>query len=260
MDRFEHNCISYWLPKINQIVPTPTTVLVTLDRDIGHALFKAFDGEEIGPDGHKWINESLRPAVDVVGLPCFLRTGQTSHKHNWKETCYVTDVDRLTHHVLALIEFSEICDMFGLPWHTWAVRKMLPTKPLAVLPAYGDMPLCRELRCFVRDGELQCAHPYWPPVAIEQGFPFVSKAAAMFGDVEPPPRMLPSDFDELVRQATTFTEEELTIAIGLAKKAGAAVGGYWSVDVLDTERGWYVTDMAIGENSWHWPECEHAHA
>jgi hypothetical protein len=40
-----------------------------------------------------------------------------------------------------------------------------------------------------------------------------------------------------------------------AKAAGCAVGGAWSVDILETKRGWFVTDMAEAEKSFHWPEC-----
>lgn len=32
----------------------------------------------------------------------------------------------------------------------------------------------------------------------------------------------------------------------------------WSVDVLETRRGWFVTDMAEAARSFHWPGCEHA--
>jgi hypothetical protein len=49
------------------------------------------------------------------------------------------------------------------------------------------------------------------------------------------------------------TERQLT---DLANAAGRAVGGAWSIDVLETRRGWYVTDMAEAASSWHeWPEC-----
>ena len=34
------------------------------------------------------------------------------------------------------------------------------------------------------------------------------------------------------------------------------MGGHWSVDILETERGWYVTDMALAPRSWHWPHCK----
>ena len=41
----------------------------------------------------------------------------------------------------------------------------------------------------------------------------------------------------------------------LASAAGKAVGGEWSVDILETRRGWYITDMAEAYKSWHWEGC-----
>jgi hypothetical protein len=49
------------------------------------------------------------------------------------------------------------------------------------------------------------------------------------------------------------TERALT---ELANAARQAVGGAWPIDVLETRCGWYVTDMAEAEKSWHeWPDC-----
>jgi hypothetical protein len=33
------------------------------------------------------------------------------------------------------------------------------------------------------------------------------------------------------------------------------IEGEWSVDCLWTDRGWYVTDMAVAATSYHWPAC-----
>lgn len=44
----------------------------------------------------------------------------------------------------------------------------------------------------------------------------------------------------------------------LAAHAGSVVGGAWSVDILETERGWMVTDMAEAHKSFHWEGCPHA--
>ena len=42
----------------------------------------------------------------------------------------------------------------------------------------------------------------------------------------------------------------------LVRCAGCAVGGgRWSVDVLETERGWFITDMAQAHVSHHWEGC-----
>ena len=31
---------------------------------------------------------------------------------------------------------------------------------------YGNMPLVKEVRAFIRGGQVVCAHPYWPPGAV----------------------------------------------------------------------------------------------
>ena len=36
----------------------------------------------------------------------------------------------------------------------------------------------------------------------------------------------------------------------LASQAGKACGGQWSVDLLETDRGWYITDMAEAVKSY----------
>lgn len=57
------------------------------------------------------------------------------------------------------------------------------------------------------------------------------------------------DYDALCRMDN---EAELS---SLAAAAGRAVGGAWSVDLLETSRGWFVTDMAEAGSSWHWDGC-----
>ena len=50
-------------------------------------------------------------------------------------------------------------------------------------------------------------------------------------------------------------DEECAL-IALAEKASRAVGGAWSIDLLETRRGWVLTDMAEAHRSWHdWPDC-----
>jgi hypothetical protein len=93
------------------------------------------------------------------------------------------------------------------------------------------MPLCREFRFFVADGEVRCSHPYWPTEAIEQGG--ASPALSV----------------ELARP------ENYGAAAELAQRVSRAIEGAWSVDILETKRGWFVTDMAEAEKSFHWEGC-----
>jgi hypothetical protein len=56
-----------------------------------------------------------------------------------------------------------------------------------------------------------------------------------------------------MRSLDVETERKLT---EYANSAGCAVGGAWSTDLLETRRGWMVTDMAEAHKSWHdWPDC-----
>ncbi len=226
-------CMSYWLPKLEAAdVPVPLTVLVPMAPDAYADVFNVFEGKPLRGPATDFLRK-LEVTAGAIGYPAFLRTGMTSGKHGWARTCYLTDPAQLLSHVASLVEFSECASLLGLPCDWWAVRELLPTIPLAVCPRYEGMPACREFRCFVADGEVICMHPYWPTEALERG-----------GVTDP---------ERIAAQLASCPDEPAVRA--LAARAGAAVGGEWSVDVLETARGWFVTDMAEAAKSWHWLGC-----
>lgn len=229
------NCLSFWYPKIEAAgLPVPKTEIVR------HG---------------SWMIGELRQAAETVGgYPVFLRTGHGSGKHRWNETCYVPDREAMPDHVAALVEWSATAGVNGLPTDVWAVREMLPTKPVLTLPAYGGMPLCREFRVFVRDAEVLCSHPYWPWASVKRGFPINTKQPPEFADdwLE---RIIPPGAKDKWKNLCRLNPFENLKIEQLASRAGAAVGGEWSVDLLETDRGWMVIDMAVASESWHWPGC-----
>jgi hypothetical protein len=189
---------------------------------------------------------ALRKAMSAIAEsgPWFLRTGMTSGKHGWKDCCFLDHSSKLEDHVAHLVEFSALAQIIGLPTDVWAVREFLPTSPVMALPRYGDMPLTREYRGFIRDGAVACVHPYWPVRAIRDGFgsglgrnEAEKRARELFNDL----------YGEISEDATVL----------LRHTAEAFCGdGAWSVDVLETTRGWYVTDMAEAHRSFHYEGCE----
>ncbi len=238
----DRNCISFWLPKLIEAgLPVPKTELVRMPSEALESIYHIMDGK-LSTGARPFLHE-LTLAVEKMRYPCFLRTGHTAGKHEWNRTCYVTIRAQIFNHVIALIEHSALVDMIGLPCDVWAVREFLPIQPLATCPRFGGMPVCREYRTFVEDGNIRCVHPYWPREALQQGG-LPNEEAARIADV-------------LLRPPLTYTDPT-GHCFALARRAGEAVGGAWSVDLLETARGWYVIDMAEADRSWHWEGCPHA--
>lgn len=246
------NCISYWFPRLQAAgLQVPKTQIVKADCELSSLL----DGQI--PDGFEVFLAALTEAVKSIGAPCFLRTGQGSGKHQWSETCHVTDIDLLSRHVAALVEWSHLVDFMGLPHNVWAVRELLPTTPIATLPMYKGFPLTREFRFFVSDGVVICHHCYWPKKAAEEGFDYADGAAGLEVDDESP-RKLPADWETAYQQMSILWPREAVELMKLASAAGKALAGNWSVDILETKRGWYITDVAEAARSFHWDGCPKA--
>lgn len=233
----DKTALSFWFPVLEAAgLPVPKTIMLDMPVKAQECIWKAFDGE----DGDEEQSAALKTFIWRVGnaarghgIPAFLRTDHTSGKHNWRRTCYLDSDDARTigAHVFAIAEFSEICDMVGLPWSRWAVREYLPIIPLATCPNYEGMPVCREFRFFVDGGQVKCWHPYWPDNAIEQG------------------GVAPDSFD-------AWRLYQISADVGaLAARVAGAIDGAWSVDILETKRGWFVTDLAEASKSYHWEGC-----
>lgn len=239
----DKNCLSYWFPRLsNAGVPVPITEIIHASRQEVRDLWNVFDGKPIGSFGLELITR-VEQACDRFGYPCFLRTGQTSNKHDWKNNCFVTERESIRDRIIRLVEFSEMCDFVGLLTNVWVVREMLPTKPLATLPRYGNFPLVPEVRCFVKSGNVICHHPYWPQDSIEAGYErhVDQELSAML-------------FRESVRCVYDAQSEWMPLAKNVAK--AFADDESFSVDLLPTLNGWHVTDMAIAARSFHWPDCK----
>lgn len=235
----QRNCLSNWFQRLQAAaVPVPRTEIV----HTALPLWKYFGDGGTSLDALQAFFDELTAAVQRIGTPCFLRTGQGSGKHQWKDCCYLADVADLKSHVAALVEWSASAGFLGLPCDVWCVREMLPVEPVAVLDKYGDMPLVPELRFFIRDGQVICKHHYWPAGAICKGF-----------SIEP------DNIGEIIEDSrdvyTADGGSALSLAIHVAKAFRG--DGAWSVDVLLTKRGFYVTDMADAGESFHWPGCVH---
>lgn len=225
-------CLSNWFPPVEKSgVPVPKTHIIKTDV----RLLELLEGEMPPPRGYPEFRDTLAYAARSLGLPVFLRTGQTSNKHDWLDTCYLQNIKKLDSHIYKLLEFSECVDILGLDYDVWAVREMLPTTP--IFHHWNWLPITKERRYFVSDGEVVCHHPYW----IRDAFGFLRYAEEM-----------------ALAELNTETKTEIAELKKLAKRAGGVLPGNWSLDFLETKKGWFLIDAAPAEYSWHHPRCEKA--
>jgi hypothetical protein len=222
------NSLSYWFPKLQSIdVPVPRTKIIKTDVDFGPLL----DGEEAG-GAHEFL-EGIKEEASNFGLPLFLRTGHTSAKHSWKNSCYVETVESLSRSVFELIEYSAMA-FPCLPWDEWVLREFLDLDT-RFIAFHGDMPINNERRYFIENGEIICRHPYWPSEAFE-----ITRTSTE-GWREILAEMNSEEAPEL---------EELTLRVA------SVFNGGWSVDWAKSKAGvWYAIDMAMAGDSYHWQGC-----
>ena len=217
------NDITFWYPRLFHLkFPMPKTIIIYTNVDMER--FSC--GEE--PEGLDEFLKEIKSAVKKIGLPVFLKTGYTSNKHDWENSCFIPDLKDLKGHIFNLVEFSAIptIDRF-MTCDFWAVREIIKTKPYFTYFS-GEMPIMKERRIFVRNGKIECCHSYWP----EEVFKGIEK----------------KKFDQLDK----LTKKDAQIVLGMAQYVANLFQGYWSCDFLKGENEqWYLTDMAIGEKSYH---------
>ena len=197
-------------------LPVPDTRVVIGPPDV----WRLLDGET--PDGWEDFVTAVTAAGEQMGWPCFLRTTHTSGKHRWEETCWLSGSDDVVTHLVALVEDSMIND---LPIGAWLIRRALDVRVLYRCAAWHDLPVTREFRVFAHsDGRIEHLQPYWPPDAFKRARP----------DLE--------DWRAVLAEASTLRPGERGVLEDLARRAAAAVGGFWSVDLIETRDGPWTLD------------------
>ena len=224
--------LMYWFPKVALLdIPVPETICRPVDA---MQILGAMEGES--PLSQE-LTDSIYTAADEIGYPLFLRTDLQSGKHGWKNTCYVSSCEVLIKNMFGVAEENELGACFMGPPYTHLVFRQFLELETAFIAFYGDMPINRERRYFIRDGEILCHHPYWPEEAIEEH------------SDDPKWR-------EKLSVLNAEPESEVALLSDYALRVGRELPSFWSVDFAKAKDGkWYLIDMAEGQNSYHWPGC-----
>lgn len=224
------NSFFYWYPKIRNQVPTPKTEMFIIPPDQLMKLINTPEDHETFLE--KW-GDVLREKANLIGYPLFMRTDQMACKHSWKNTCYVATEEDLFRNMFRLVDENFAVDMFGEAEPNGLVfREFLNLE--YKFKAFEDTPISTEWRFFIRDGAVECIHPYWPPASIRR-----------------PSRR---DWLKILKKQSEIGSTDKGILTKYSKAIGEVLDGYWSVDFCKTKMGvLYLTDMAAGERSYHWP-------
>lgn len=223
----------YWWPRVKDLgIPVPATHIVPVDR---MKILSAMEGEiALTPD----FMRSLHATAQLVGYPFFLRTDLQSGKHGWEKTCYVNDASVLMRNMFGVAEENEMGACFlGPGYEAFVVREFLELET-GFIAFYGKMPVNKERRYFVRGSEVLCSHPYWPQSAFLD-------------------HTNDGDWQTKLAELNHESQDEVELLSRYARTVGAALpDDYWSVDFAKAKDGkWYLIDMALGVQSYHWDGC-----
>jgi len=109
----------------------------------------------------------------------------------------------------------------------------------ASFTAFHGLPISREWRFFADGEKVRCFHPYWPVDVIKNNVGHEEWDTAE--NVLKDHHTIPDCFESLAEMAIM---------------AAGCVGGDWSVDfAMDKSEKWWLIDMALAKDSWHWPGC-----
>ena len=223
-----------WWPKVKDLgIPVPKTEVVEIPYE---DLVSLLDGRHLSEvDEHRII-----VACSHMGFPLFLRTDMAAAKHHWRKTCYVETARELFGHITNLIDCTLAAGMFGeLDPNALVFREFILLN--STFTAFDGLPIAKERRYFIADGQVSCHHPYWIESAVEGSW------------TKPTDPNWQSKLAEL-NEETPEEIKLLSLYVGLV---ATIMPGYWSVDFAEAKSGiWYLIDMAEGGKSFHQKGCQ----
>lgn len=245
----EESSMLFWWPKIQGLdIPVPKTRMLMMPK------FNIFELIGSKPCSDEMAEMMRKFTVDLKLIarevqrnkddPVFMRSDQCSGKHEWKNTCFVEDVNDIRKHLLRLMEYNEMVGWMSFTDKAIAVREFIPLES-SFVAFHGLMPVAKERRYFVRDGVVECRHEYWIEAAIRQGLEGMN---------------LPeSEWLHQLRALNQQSNYEIGLLTKYAESVGKELGNYWSVDFAKAKDGrWLLIDLARGELSFHVDGCPHA--
>ena len=218
----------YWYPKIKDLpIPQPKTIFILQDDHWWDYL----DGRVFSKQMIKTLKIGI---ANLGGTPVFMRTDLASGKHQFVQSSFVDSIASVSQRLYCLIEQNAT---HSLLFDSIVIREYITLN--WKFKAFNGLPIASERRYFIKDGQVQCHHPYWPEQAIK-----------FYGDTRQTWKNTNWSLD--LENLNFETAKEIETLTEYAELVGAVLSGSWSVDFVKSAKGvWYLIDMALAEESWH---------
>ncbi len=240
------NSLCYWFPEIKDRFPTPETWIWEPEGENPYRIvFKWLDK---GPSPE--VIKSMKALVRDK-LPVFIRTDQSSNKHEWNKSCIINELGELASRVYNTLDYNCMVDLSPC---AIVFRELLTG--MKSFKVYDGMPVNREVRLFYVGGRVACVHRYW--------------GREVFQNDEWAVRTIPNDFETQFRLLYDLRDLNLSELIQQVESnfPDKLKSDDWSVDLMwahnskNGEMRWFLTDAALAKDSAHyshesdllWPE------
>lgn len=243
------NSLLYWYPKVKDLdIRMPKTVWVKFPYSIGSELIDRT--EEAFVKFNPYLTKIKKIIDKNFCYPVFIRTDLASGKHNWKNACFVRNESELLDRILNVLEFNFMAGILGLDFSAIVIREFLELD-WRFKAFHGEMPVAKERRYFINNGEVVCHHPYWIEDAISQAHKGEGEGSFL-GYL---PHRLPNKWRETLATINFEDLDEVLLLSAYSLQIAQILKGYWSIDfAFSRDENWYLIDMALGEVSYH-VEC-----
>ena len=230
--------MTYWFPKIKKLdILIPKTIMIPVDY--GEA-YKSMDTPGAVPS-----YKSLVSACEKMGYPLFLRTDHTSFKQDWQHSCYIKSQKNLKKNANWLKYNTFVVGIDSID--AFYVRKLIPLKT-SFYAFDGKMPITKEVRCFINEGEKVCQHPYWKDEVFEEEEKRVKEHNDYFDSMPysiicstKKETGLPVDWRVKLAKLNRLTKKDQVEIDRLCGIVADEFDEYWSVDFAQHKNGKVVS-------------------
>ncbi len=236
------NNFSKWYPKVKDCgIRQPVTAYFDVPEELIEAFFMTHD-EDDRDKIYNWVKTELIPQIpdNLRNKPVFVKNGTFSNKFDFKTCATFTEPCSLTSSLIEINYNSFLFDAGGA--NEVVVRERIPYDARKTPCIYNGMPLRNEFRVFYDFDKhaVLYAVNYWDYDYCIRAIRNNATDLVVFDAMQ---CLLTQGYNENVDSAVTLVDMHMK---------NVDLKGKWSIDIMMTDEGFWLIDMAVAEQSAYW--------